>query len=111
MRRLISNPKQEINTDDTTNVIYKVTCEDWENASSVKLEENLPHEYMKTNLPQEDMFRLQEGRTFNLGMVYIMDQANTSHSREFVEAWNSPTKSINRYNGRDQVYYRPKCKI
>lgn len=42
-----------------------------------------------------------EGYAFNRDMVFLMDQANTKYSRDYLGPWHLPTNSINRFTNLD----------
>ncbi|KER21613.1 hypothetical protein T265_10108 [Opisthorchis viverrini] len=59
--------------------------------------------YMNSNSAQF-VERNQHGHKFNWNTVHILAQARTKKEREFIEAWHSTEKALNKHIEIDPVY-------
>ncbi|MGL5625122.1 hypothetical protein, partial [Cetobacterium sp.] len=112
LRRLISKPKEKVKTMEQTNVIYKINCCDCDKNYVGQTGRRLStriHEH-KLAIRRHDPLSLmsihedQEGHKFNLDAAEIVARTSTRHGREFMEAWHSTSRSINKHIQLDSIY-------
>ncbi|GAA56732.1 hypothetical protein CLF_111426 [Clonorchis sinensis] len=95
-----------------TNVVYKIHCGDCDKHYVGQTERKLStriHEH-KLATKRHGQFSLvsvhedQDEHKFNWSTVHILAQARTKNEREFIEAWYSTEKAINKHIEINPVY-------
>ena len=112
LRRLASKPKSETSILEKANVVYRISCSNCEKQyvgqTGKRLSTRL-HEH-KLATKRHDQLSLisihqdQHGHTFDWDTAEILSQAKQKKAREFLEAWFSSTRSINRHVNLQPIY-------
>ena len=105
IKRRIMQPKDRLNREDKSSVIYKINCSNcaahYIGETSNKLKTRL-HEHQlavprKDLLPQVAMHSIRQDHRFMFTEAEVSWQVNNQTSRPLQEAWYSNEKSVNRH--------------
>lgn len=112
LRNTLSKVKDKRSTGDSSNVIYKIPCQDcnkyYVGQTGRKLNTRISEH--RQAIKRHDQASLvsahmdEQGHHFNLDGATILGRARTRRAREFLEAWYSGMNSINRHVDLEPVY-------
>ena len=112
LRTIVSQPKPKTSVLEKTNVVYKISCSDCDKhyvgQTGKKLSTRLHEHKLATKRHDQlsliSMHQDQHGHAFDWETAEVLGQAKQKKAREFLEAWFSSNRSINRHVNLEPIY-------